>query len=228
MSNFSYADDMAVVCSSAFALNEMLKLCEGLAARHYVEYSTSKSECMTITPQHCRPTCPPAIYLNGEKLKYVNKFTYLGHIITSDFYDEDDIKKETRNLCARGNAIIRQFSFCNMDVKCNLFRSYCYSFYCGSLWTNFRMATFNRLKVCFNMIMRRLAGVAPWQSAREMFANLGLQSFAERHASVCEGVRARARASENTLIHNLVDSDAAVWSALWQRWTLLLDGPPPL
>ena len=28
--------------------------------------------------------------------------------------------------------------------------------------------------------------------------------------------------AENTLVHTLVDSDAAVWSALWQRWGQIL------
>ena len=84
---------------------------------------------------------PKYIFLGGTVLEYVDKFSYLGHIICNDFYDDDDIKKETRNLCARGNALIRTFGFCNLDVKCRLFMSFCYTFYCGTLWSVYRAAT---------------------------------------------------------------------------------------
>ena len=169
---------------------------------------------------------PPSVYLNGNRLNYVNKFTYLGHILTSDFCDDEDLKKETRNLCARSNVLLRKFAFCNIDVKVNLFRTYNYNFYCGPLWARYRVATFNRLKVVYNMGMRRLAGVPPWHSATEMFSNLNVSNFAERTESLCHGARERARASSNTLVEVLVNSDAAAWSDLWRRWSLLLDLQP--
>ena len=223
LNNFSYADDMALVCPSACALNRMLRLCEKLAVRHYITYSVTKSECMVVSPRSLCLTSPPSIYLNGSQLKYVNSFTYLGHIIVNEFYDDEDIRKEMRNLCARGNAIIRKFSFCNMDVKCSLYKTYCYPFYCGSLWTRFRVATMDKLKVMYNMVMRRLAGVPPWHSARQMFVSLGVQSFSERLRGLCHGARERARGSGNTMVQALVQSDATAQSDLWHRWSLLLD-----
>ena len=171
-------------------------------------------------------TNPPSIYLNGSKLNYVDKFTYLGHIVSSDFYDDDDLKKETRNLSARSNVLSRKFAFCNIDVKVSLFKTYNYHFYCGSLWSKYHVANFNRLRVVYNMAMRRLARVPPWHSAQEMFRNLNVANFAERMRSLCNGARERARASSNTLVEVLVNSDAAAWSDLWRRWSLLLDLQP--
>ena len=226
LNNFAYADDLVLVAPSAVALNELISLCEVLADRQYIKYSTTKSKAMCILPSSFSMTVLPKIRLYGENLEYVNKFNYLGHIISNDFYDDEDILKETRNLCARGNALIRQFSFCNMDVKCVLFKSFCYSFYCGALWANFRVATFKRLMVSYNMVMRRLAGVPPWHSARQMFVGLGVQSFPERVRSLCYSMRERASSSSNSLLQTLTCSDAAAGSVLWQRWTQLLDLPP--
>ena len=175
VNNFAYADDFALVCPSATALNDMLRVCESFAADHYILFSTTKSVCLNITSPNCRIANPPAIYLCGQVLDYVTSFTYLGHVICSDFNDDEDIKKETRKLCARGNAIVRQFKPCNMDVKLTLFKSYCYSLYCGSLWTNYRVAVLNRLKVTYNNIMRRFAGVPTWHSARTMLLTYTLK-----------------------------------------------------
>jgi len=226
MNNFAYADDFALVCPSAAALNDLLRVCEAFAVEHYVTFSTSKSVCMLAKPNNCHIASPPSIYLSGQALEYVSNFTYLGHIITSDFYDDEDIKKETRRLCARGNAISRQFKHCTMDVKRTLFMTYCYSLYCSSLWTNFRMAPLNRLRVNYNNIMRRLAGVPTWHSARTMFVNLRVDSFPERLRWLCHGTRERIEACENAMVTALRESDARVWSPLWQRWTDLLHRPP--
>ena len=37
---------------------------------------------------------------NSEVLKFVNSFTYLGHILSCDFMDDGDVKREIRNLFA--------------------------------------------------------------------------------------------------------------------------------
>ena len=223
VNNFSYADDLVLVAPSAAALNELIGVCEMLAGSHYITYSTNKSKCMCIVPRQCRLQVLPQIRLCNAPLEYVDKFSYLGHIITDEFYDDEDIMKETRNLCARGNALVRQFNFCNMDVKCTLFKTFAYSVYCGALWANFRVATLNRLKVAYNMVMRRLAGVPPWNSARTMFVNLGVHSFPERVRSLCYGARERVMDSGNSLVRAVVDSDAAVYSALWLRWSDVLE-----
>ena len=222
LNNFAYADDLAIVCPSASGLNDLLRLCEEFARRHYIQFSTSKSVCMNVCPNSCRLGTQPDVYLCGSVLEYVQKFTYLGHVITDDFSDDDDIKKETRNLCARGNALIRIFHFANFDVKARLFVTYCYTFYCSSLWTNFRLAPLNRLRVSFNNIMRRLAGVPPWHSARQLFVHSGVHSFAERVRWQCWGTMSRVRDSLNSLVKTVRESDAGLYSQLWHRWEQLI------
>jgi len=40
----------------------------------------------------------PRLILNGQPLKYVSKFCYLGHIITNTLSDENDIHREIHNM----------------------------------------------------------------------------------------------------------------------------------
>ena len=137
VNNFSYADDLALIAPSATALNQLLKTCELFARENYIIFSTTKSVCMSILPKCSTVTRLPSIYLENSKLTYVENFNYLGHTINSKFSDDEDIRKETRKLCVQGNTIIRKFKFCNVDAKCCLFKSFCYSVYCSSLWAQY-------------------------------------------------------------------------------------------
>ena len=134
--NFSYADDLVLVSPSPTAANELLQECDKFAKENYIIFSTTKSVCMRVLPKSLKLNGCPSIYLGGTRLSFVDSFNYLGHLLVSDFDDDEDIRKESRKLCYRGNSLIRKFKFCNDDVKCNLFKSYCYSLYCVSLWSN--------------------------------------------------------------------------------------------
>ncbi|KAG0721460.1 hypothetical protein GWK47_046434 [Chionoecetes opilio] len=58
-----------------------------------------------------------------------------------------------------------------------LFRSHCYSIYCNSLWSQFKVATLNRLKVCHNDILKRLLGLPRWCSSSLAFARNGVNNL---------------------------------------------------
>ena len=45
----------------------------------------------------------PLFTLNGCSLSFVQQFKYLGHIISNTLNDDDDIKREIRNLVMRTN-----------------------------------------------------------------------------------------------------------------------------
>ena len=55
-----------------------------------------------------------------------------------------------RNSYIRTNKLLRMFHYCSTDVKLELFKTYCTSFYCCYLWTAYKKSTFNRLCVAFN------------------------------------------------------------------------------
>jgi len=51
----------------------------------------------------------PRFTINGCKLNFANfvsQFKYLGHIISDTTNDDDDLRRETRNLSVRTNASI--------------------------------------------------------------------------------------------------------------------------
>ena len=85
--------------------------------------------------------------------------------------DDEDMLRQMRTLCNRSNKLLRTLHCCSSDVKLELFKSYCTSFYCCYLWTAYKKSTFDRLRVAFNNAYRRILG-QPWRcSASAMYAN---------------------------------------------------------
>ena len=218
MNNLSYADDLVLLAPSASAINDLLKICDTFANSHYIIFSPTKSVCMKVLPNGFKLNKTPSVYLGNVKLSFVDTFNYLGHTISVDFTDDVDIRKELRKLCYRGNHIIRTFKFCNQDVKCTIFKSFCYSLYCSSLWSVYKVATFQRLKVNYNNVMRRLMNVPPFSSASLLFGSMGVKSLKELIRTNQYSLMKRIEESVNTLIVNLRSSDVTVSSTILKHW----------
>ena len=220
--HFGYADDLALIAPSVKGLNALLEICDRFAKRNDIIYSTIKSKCMMIHAGRRPSFVPPPVYLSNDALEYVESFRYLDHIITTNFRDDSDIEREIKSLNIRGNIIVRKFGFLQKEVKCELFRAYCYPLYTCALWANFNQSSIKRLKVAYNNIMRRLVYVAPWQSASHMFGSLGVRSFDETIRVCSYKLRERVGSCENKVLRTLCYSDAALFSKQRVHWRLVL------
>ena len=218
MNNLSYADDLVLMTPSPTAANELLQECDNFAKENYIIFSPTKSVCMRILPKNCKLGRCPSVYLGDSKLSFVESFNYLGHLLVSDYVDDEDIRKESRKLCYRGNCLIQKFKFCKDDVKCNLFKSYCYSLYCVSLWANYKKCTFQRLNVNYNNVMRRLMGTPSYSSASFLFGILGVKSLKELIRTAQYSMMERAKKSNNIIMITLFNSEARSKSKIWQCW----------
>ena len=202
-----------LIAPDAKAMNSLLNICQGFARDHFITYSIAKTEAMLIKPRGMRDLVPPKLYLGSEEIMYVDNFKYLGHIITSDFTDDRDIERETRNLYIRGNTIVRKFHFLSIEVKCALFKAYCYNLYTCSLWSNYRQSTINKLRVAYNDMFRNLVGVPRWHSARTLFVNLNVRSFHEAIRIASYGLVMRVLECQTAVLQAVLHSDAFMYSA---------------
>ena len=218
MNHLSYADDMVLITADAKSMNLLLGMCEEFAGRNYVTFSTTKTEAMVVKPRGSKLRTPPDIWLCGVKIKYVNSFKYLGHIVADDMTDDLDICREIRNLYVRGNTIARKFSPLSMEVKASLFKSYCYPLYTSALWSNYRQGTINRMRVCYNDVVRMLAKVPRWHSASEIFVNNNLRSFWENIRAGSYSLMNRVINCDNLIVQTLFHSDAYTFSPTRIRW----------
>ena len=70
-----------------------------------------------------------SLFLNNEKVEKVDSFCYLGVNISNELKDDQEIKFQIRNSCARSNSLKRKFKFCSTRVKAVIFRTYCTCIY---------------------------------------------------------------------------------------------------
>ncbi len=69
-------------------------------------------------------------------------------MINNELPNDDDIKREVRNL------LIRRYSKCSLVVKLNLFKAYCMCLYDTGIWIYYSNSVFNKLKSCYNKCIK--------------------------------------------------------------------------
>ena len=79
-------------------------------------------------------------------------------------------KGTIRTLYIHSKVILITFKKCNVDVKKELFRSYCTSFYFGLLWTSYNTTLLSKLRVTYNNIYRKSFILLPRCSSSLMSA----------------------------------------------------------
>ena len=119
----------------------------------------------------------------------------------------DDIKKQTTKPTVKGNTLLRKFSHYSLEVKLELFRSHCYSFYYKLMWLLFKVTTMNRLTVCHNDVLRTLPS---WTSSSLAFTRNGVKNPGVIHWHCACKLKSRVERSENSIITSVRQSSALV------------------
>ncbi|CAH2218413.1 jg26340 [Pararge aegeria aegeria] len=176
LNSLSYADDMVILSPSIKGLRKLLSVCEHYANAHGLKNNVDKTEMLIF--KACKgPDRTPGIILNGKAVRVVQKFKYLGHVLTEHLKDNSDIEREGRALSIRCNMLARRFGKCSKEVKITLFNAYCQCFYTCQLWTNFFKKSFSAIRVQYNDAFRILMGLPRYCSASTMFAESGVPNF---------------------------------------------------
>lgn len=178
--------------------------------------------CMVLGKGRAKVTVKPIILLNGSCLVVSDTVTYLGHVLTSNGCDAENIVKLYRSLCARANTIniIRKFSGCSEGIRVRLFGAYCSSFYCIALCQTYTKRDMNTLRVCYNNAFRKLLRLRYDCSASQMFLSRGTFTFGELQRKCIDNLQVRLSTTPNTLVG--VALNVSKDSILVNRWTSVL------
>ena len=178
----AYADDMVLLAPSWFGLQRLIDILSALAGDISMSCNVMKTVCMIFNPtcKHKAVSCIfPEFTLNGAHLKYVCEFKYLGHVLNNKLSDDDDIKRETRNMFVRTNILLRRFGKCSVSVKLSLFRSYCLCFYDIGMWSKYSSTVFKRMEACYNKCVKSFFKYRRLDSVTDMLCELGLTTFSD-------------------------------------------------
>lgn len=204
--HFSYADDMSILAPFSKGLQTLLDTCSDYAKRYEVTYNTLKTVCMCILPKKLKLNRLPNVLLNNKCLQYVSSYKYLGFIISDDFTDDQDIKRQMRSVYTKANMLNMRFHKCDYIVKVNLFQCYCTNFYCSQLWWNYGSNTYSKIKVDYNNSLRRFLGYNYGCSVSGMCLENNIEHFEVARRKFMHKFIKRVLASQNQLIGAIVSS----------------------
>ena len=223
LNHFMYADDAVICAPSPTALQCLLNICEEFAQEFSIKYNLKKTVCMSIKPKIYRNNLyVPSFTLCGHTLKFVDKYNYLGAVISSDCTDDKDLLRQLRGIYARGNMLVKRFGSCTDEVKIQLFKSYCSNLYAAHLWCNYKKRSHEKIRVAFNNVVRSLMGIKRGDSISLFFVNNNFDSFAMILRKCIFNFRNRVLESKNLTIDVIVNSRYFYTCSITKRWTELL------
>ncbi|XP_069363417.1 uncharacterized protein [Maniola hyperantus] len=214
---------MVLLAPSISALRRMLAVCKSYAAEQGLKYNVKKTEVMVFKAGTKCPTYIPPLKLHGVALNRVHKFKYLGHLLTENLGDDDDMERERRALSVRANMVARRFARCTDAVKVTLFKAYCTSLYSASLWFQYTQRAYNALRVQYNNAFRILLRQPRFCSASAMFAEARTDGFDAIWRKKTASLLSRVRGSSNGILRMIADKmDSPLMGKLVQRTKSLL------
>ena len=192
---------------------------------HDILYNPIKSKCMAVVPTRYKLNLP-IVTLNNINLVYENSVKYLGVVLDSKLKHDVDIARQLRSLHASFNSFISNFSRCSIPVKQKLIESYCFNFYCATIWVDYNKKSIAKIRVAYINIVRKVLGYARRDSASSMFVTNNIDGFEYRMRKMCFNFRERLTSSNNNIIMNVNDNMWIISNYMWRKWTdILYKGP---
>ena len=221
--HMQYADDAVLVSPSPNGLQKLLKICENFANTNDMLFNTKKTVCMCVKHKSNVNIRIPEIFLNDKTLKWISEFKYLGVVISDCMKDDRDIKRQQRAIYTRGNILIRKLKACSDDIKSSLFRSFCSSAYCCSLWDKHNESSFNNICVAYNNVYRHFLNIKGACSISNLYVSSNIDSFKTLRRKAVFSLLSRLTRCNNLLVFTLYNSSYATFkSNLLKKWYNLL------
>ena len=163
---------------------------------------------MLVRPNQSQGQFSTRVRLGNEELSFVEEFRYLEHIMTAHCRDDKDIKKQSRRQNALGNMLVKKFSFAPIEVKIQLFKSYCYPIFGYALWRDSFQDSIRKLTVSYSDTFKRLINVHRYTSLSLAFTMNATDHFNVVFRKFAYRLMSRVIASHNGIVTAIVNSDA--------------------
>ena len=215
-----YADDMCIFGPSSKGLQELIDCCVSAGKELDIIFRTDKCKVMIFKCRMFSYLKTPNFCLDASVLKEVTSFKYLGHIISNDLKDDLDIQRQYKAIYARGNALIRTFSYCSSPVKNELFKSFLSSLYTCQLWRNFNLYTIRKLFVAYHGIFKKMHNLPSYSSNSFLFATNYVPTCQELMRKYVYSFKSKVMQSSNSLVASVRVNDQG--SKLFTKWSSIL------
>ena len=82
---------------------ELIETCEQFGSENDIKFNSTKSAILPFLPEDKKKFKTPTFYLNSTQIPAVNSFKYLGHILSGNGSDDQDIERQGKKIYAQGN-----------------------------------------------------------------------------------------------------------------------------
>ena len=148
--------------------------------------------------------------------------TCMGHVMTANYRDDKDLKKQFMRQNAVGNMLLRKFLFAPIDAKIQLFKSYCYPIYGCALWRRSYQNSIRKLTISFSATVKRFINVPKYTSSSLAFSMNSTDHTNVVFRKFAYSLMSRVTPSPNSIVSGIVNSDAYHQSPLIDRWESML------
>ena len=188
INNIRYADDTVLLADSLENLQSLLNIVVTESERKGLSLNVKKTECMVVSKNAVNPICN--LESKGEKINQVQKFKYLGYIITSDGKCVTEIKRRigmAKDSFNKMKPILKNRNI-TLLTKLKVIKSYVWSIllYGCECWT-ITKDTEKRLEAVEMWFIRRLLGIS-W---KEKKTNETVMREANIERSLIKSIRKR-------------------------------------
>ena len=118
-----YADDIALLAPSPSALRIMLSTCSSFADEHCLVFNASKTQLIRFSRSRSSSDnhSPGSFLFDGIALQMSFSVRHLGHILTSNLSDSEDIERVRKDFIRKANCMLLSFTlwFCSLAYLCS-------------------------------------------------------------------------------------------------------------
>lgn len=217
LNHLFYADDLVLFSPSVVGLNALLRICEQFGMRNDMKFNNKKSVVMIFRSKHLKDI-KPSFKINGNTIKEVNQYRYLGYIICNDLRDDLDIERQRRKLYTQGNLLLRRFHMCSIEVKRTLFNSYCTPLYVAYLWSKYKQSSINKLYIAYHNICKQFLQLSKFESTSLVCTVFNVQCCKAVIRNLTFRFMCRIENSTNPIMKSIVHSSICYSSKMRKKW----------
>ncbi len=196
----AYADDICLIARTKEGMEALYLQFTNQLIEHQLIINKTKTKCMKINVKQTNDI-DNILKLGDDNIEIVSKYKYLGHVITQNLQDGDDVEVRLKSFYASFYSVLRNFKHTDENTLLYLFKVYCLPDYGLSLW-NFNILTtriFKVFEVAFSNSLKRMIDVPTHASSHEAAENCN-QLLLRHHLAL---IQAR-------YLHRLINSKVCI------------------